>query len=304
MASLVEIHDVLQNICRQYEVEDILTWANRVCPAHHERGPPLPLKPILCLEHAACIGEFYMEFEGILFGQQYEEGQGNVGKALKYNQPFYVPDISESREDVCPYLSVDSWRKDHFLGALAIKLSSTACTSCGNYVVEFLFKRRKVTSETQKRLVHRIIDHLKDALKDATVRFVTYGKQGPLFDLAEDDIAVSETTLVRSNPPYQSISDFNLNLTNQTVGNIRDGQLPMQQLRYTGVLDAMPTRGNLLAQSTDVVVNPRDGNVLQWPHEQGPIQLLASATSNIEASRENIVPPTIGEFQFDWKNIL
>ncbi|GLT34594.1 hypothetical protein SLA2020_091010 [Shorea laevis] len=116
--------------------------------------------------------------------------------------------------------------------------------------------------------------------------------------------------LVRSNPPSQSTSDFNLNLINQTVGNAMDGQLPMQQLLYTGVLDAMPTQGNLQAQPTDAfgskgktfVVNPGDGNVLQWPHEQGPpIQPHVSVTSNIKASGENIVAPPIGDFNLNGR---
>ncbi|GLT34619.1 hypothetical protein SLA2020_091260 [Shorea laevis] len=87
--------------------------------------------------------------------------------------------IIESEENVCPYVSYHSV-KHHVLGALAIKLSSVHA-SCGDYVVELLFKRPNMTLETQKQLVHRIIDYLKNA----TPRFVTYGNQGPLVELAE-----------------------------------------------------------------------------------------------------------------------
>ncbi|GKV39221.1 hypothetical protein SLEP1_g47027 [Rubroshorea leprosula] len=166
--------------------------------------------------------------------------------------------------------------------------------------------------EAQKSLVHRIIHRLKDVMP----RFVTYGNQDPLVELPEHDTAISDTMLVRSNPPSQSTSDFNLNLINQTVGNAMDGQLPMQQfsfvdqLLYTGVLDAMPTQGNLQAQPTDAfgpkgktfVVNPGDGNVLQWPHEQGPpIKPHVSVTSNIKTSGENIVAPPIVDFNLNGR---
>ncbi|GKV36271.1 hypothetical protein SLEP1_g44420 [Rubroshorea leprosula] len=310
MASVAEIHDILQNICRQYEVVDILTWANPVCSAylHHEKGSPLLLKTILCFEDAACCPNLYMFDAKNLFKWQYKE-EGIVGKALKCNRPFYVP-VIDSEGNVCPYIH-NYYKKEKFLGALAIKLSS-AYSSCGDYVVEFFFQRSNVTLETQKWLVHRIIDYMKDA----TPRFVTYGDQDPLVELPEHDTADSDTMLVRSNPPSQSTSDFNLNLTNQTVGNAMDGQLPMQQLsfvdqlHYTGVLDAMPTQGNLQTQSTDAfgskgktfVVNPRDGNVLQWPHEKvPPIQPHISATSNIETLRENTVAPPIGDFNLNGR---
>ncbi|GLT91633.1 hypothetical protein SLE2022_095090 [Rubroshorea leprosula] len=231
MASLAEIRDILQNICRQDEIVEILLWANRVRPAylHHERGAPLPLKPILCFEDFVDLCHNFSFDKSKLFEWQYEEGEGIVGKALKYNRPFFVPVIG-SEENVCPYVDYVT-RKFYILGALAIKLSS-AYASCGDYVVELLFKRpnpkpvTQMTLETQKQLVHRLIDNLKNA----TPRFVTYGNQDPLVELAEHDTAVSDTMLVRSNPPSQSTSDFNLNLIRQTVGNAMDGQLPMQQV--------------------------------------------------------------------------
>ncbi|GKV36286.1 hypothetical protein SLEP1_g44435 [Rubroshorea leprosula] len=306
MASLAEIRDILQNICRQYEVKDSLMWANRPAYPHHERGSPFPVKPILCFEDVAYVTYPRILKEENLPQWKYEEGEGLVGKALKYNRPFYVPAI-ESEENVCPYIE-NCNKKYIVLGALAIKLSS-ANASCDDYVVELLFKRPNITCETQlgiqletqKLWAHRIIDYLKNAMP----RFVTYGNQHPLVELAEHDTAVSDTMHVRSNPPSQSTRDFNLNLINQTVGNAMDGQLPMQQLLYTGVLDAMPTQGNLRAQGfkgKTFVVNSRDGNVLQWPHEQGaPIQPHVSATSNVKASRENIVPPPIGDLNLNGR---
>ncbi|GKV39205.1 hypothetical protein SLEP1_g47012 [Rubroshorea leprosula] len=311
MASVAEIHGISQNICGQDEVAGILTWANPVSSAHlcHETGSPLPLKTVLCFEDVSWGSSGFLFDTKKLFKWQYKEGEGIVGKALKCNRPFYVPVIG-SEENVCPYISYLQ-REFHILGALAIKLSS-AYASCGDYVVELLFKRRNMTLETQKWLVHRITDYLKNA----TSRFVNYGNQDPLVELAELDTAVSDTMLVRSNPPSQSTSDFNLNLINQTVGNAMDGQLPMQQfsfvgqLLYTGVLDAMPTQGNLQAQPADAfgskgktfVVNPGDGNVLQWSHEQGPpIQPHVNVTSNIKASGENIVAPPIGDFNLNGR---
>ncbi|GKV36300.1 hypothetical protein SLEP1_g44447 [Rubroshorea leprosula] len=282
MASLAEVRDITQDICRQFELEVILIWANRIPPTylHHERGPPLPLEPILRFEDVdergsplplktilyfqdfACVtNSFHLAVKRLL-KWHYEEGEGIVGKALKYNRPFYVP---------------------------VIESLSSAYASCGDFVVEFLLPRSSMTLQIQKQLVHRIIDYLKDA----TPRFVTYGNQDTLVELAEHDTAVSDTMPV-----------FNLNLINQTVGNVMNGQLPMQQLHYTGVSDAMPTQGNLPAQSTDSVGlkvktfgdNPRDGNVLQRPHEQGSlIQQHVSATSNVKASTEDILAPPIGD---------
>ncbi|GKV39182.1 hypothetical protein SLEP1_g46990 [Rubroshorea leprosula] len=309
MASLAEIHDILQNICRQDEVVDILIWANPVWSAYHchEMDSPLLLKTILCFEDIPWGPNCFAFDTKKLFRWQYKEGEGIVGKALKYNRPLYAPFI-ELKENVCPYIK-NYWQKGCSFGALAVKLSS-AYANCGDYVVEFWFQSRNMKLEAQKPLVHHIIDYLKDV----TPRFVTYGNQDPLVELPEHDTAVSDTMLMASNPPSQSTSDFNLNLINQTVGNAMDGQLPMQQfsfvdqLHYTGVLDAMPTQGNLQAQSTDafgfkgktIVVNPRDGNVLQWPHEQGPpIQLHVSATSNTKASRENVVAPPFGDFNLN-----
>ncbi|GLT56576.1 hypothetical protein SLA2020_296090 [Shorea laevis] len=72
----------------------------------------------------------------------------------------------------------------------------------------------------------------------------------------------------------------------------------------------MATKRKLQAQSTKAFglkgktleVNPRDGNVLQQPHEQGPpIEAHVSATSNIKTSRENIVAPPIGDFNLNGR---
>ncbi|GLT50756.1 hypothetical protein SLA2020_242180 [Shorea laevis] len=318
-----EIHDILQNICRQDEVDilgrqdevvDILIWANPVWSAYHchEMGSPLLHKTILCFEDASWHPSLLAFDQKKLLRWQYK-GEGIVGKALKYNRPFYVP-LTELKKNVCPYVS-EYWKNNYSFCALAIKLSS-AYANCDDYVVEFLFRSIGMKLEAQKQLVHRIIEYLKDI----TPRFVTYGNQDPPVELPvelpEHDTAISDTMLVRSNPPSQSTSDFNLNLINQTVGNAMDGQLPMQQFSFgdwlpsTGVLDAMPTQGNLQGQSTDAfgfkgktsVVNPRDGNVLQWPHEQGsPIQPHVSVTSNIKASGENIVAPPIGDFNLNGR---
>ncbi|GKV39212.1 hypothetical protein SLEP1_g47018 [Rubroshorea leprosula] len=271
MASIAEIHGILQNICTQDEAVDVLIWANPVSSAHlcHETGSPLPLKTVLCVEGVPWSHSIIFDRKK-LFKWQYKEGEGIVGNALKYNRPFYVP-LTELKENVCPYIGQDC-KKVFSFGALAIKLSS-AYANCGDYESSF-------------------------------------GLKGHLVELPEHDTAISDTMLVRSNPPSQSTSDFNLNLINQTVGNAMDGQLPMQQLLYTGVLDAMPTQGNLQAQPADdfgskgktFVVNPGDGNVLQWPPEQGPpIKPHVSVTSNIKASGENIVAPPIGDFNLNGR---
>ncbi|GLT34595.1 hypothetical protein SLA2020_091020 [Shorea laevis] len=140
MASVAEIHAILQNICRQDEVAGILTWANPVRSAHlcHETGSPLPPKTVLCFEDV--FWDLSLIFDKKkLFKWQYKEGEGIVGKALKYNRPFYAP-LTELKENVCPYID-KYWKKKYCFGALAIKLSS-AYANCGDYVVEFWFRSR------------------------------------------------------------------------------------------------------------------------------------------------------------------
>ncbi|GLT50760.1 hypothetical protein SLA2020_242220 [Shorea laevis] len=309
MASVAEIYNILPNICRQDEEVDILIWANPIWLTYQRdgMGSPLLRKTILCFEDAHWGSNFFVFDTKKLFRWQYKEGEGIVGEALKYNRPFYVP-LTEFKENACPYIErylKKTQKKKQSFGALAIKLSS-AYANCGDYVVEFWFRSGNMKLEAQKLLVDRIIHYLKVEMP----RFVTYGNQDPLVELPEYDTAISDTMLVISNPPSQSTRDFNLNLINRTVGNDMDGQLPMQQLLYTGVLDAMPTQGNLQAQPTNAfgskgktfVVNPGDGNVLQWPHEQGPpIQPHVSVTSNIKASGENIVAPPIGDFNLNGR---
>jgi hypothetical protein len=158
-AALAEIADVLRAVCHAHRLPLALTWIP--CTYNQKDGNEVIKlrvrgcntsvvdKFIMCIEDSACY-VYDKDMQGFVHtcSEHYlEEGEGNAGKALQSNRPFFSPDVKDYH--ISKYPLVHHARKFGLNAAVAIKLRSTY-TGDDDYILElFLPVNMKKSSEQQ-----------------------------------------------------------------------------------------------------------------------------------------------------------